>query len=265
MKKSILVLVMLFFSGMAKANLEGYYWTGKDNQVHKVDYETMQQFVLGDSYIGFDLTSIKVSPLEGNVYAISNGNFYKVEPDLSGVTTTISSANADILAFSPNGDLYGIDQSNNKLLNIDVVTGFETEISVIYPYSQFAIGSVDEAIAYDGSTDWLYRVSLNNGAAISIGHLSLPPEYSDPDYWRWGEFDYAPDGSLYAWCRYRDSWYGESRLYTVDVSTLSVIDTGVWFGFSAGEGTFAITPEIIPEPATLLLLGLGAVMLRKKR
>lgn len=127
MKKSILALVMLFlfFSGMAEANLEGYYWTGKDNQVHKVDYETMQQFVLGDSYIGFDLTSIKVSPLEGNVYAISNGNFYKVEPELSGVTTTISSANADILAFSPNGDLYGIDHSNNRLLILTWLQGLK--------------------------------------------------------------------------------------------------------------------------------------------
>ena len=264
--KSILVLVMLvlFFSGMAKASLEGYYWTGKNNQVHKVDYETMQQSVLQDSYIGFDLTAIKVSPLDGNVYAISNGNFYKVEPELSGATTTISSVTADILAFGPNGELYGIDQSDNNLLSLDIVTGAEAEICAIYPYSQFVIGTTGEAIAYAGDTDWLYYLNLTTGNAISIGHLALPSEYSDPDYWRWGEFDYGPDGSLYAWCRYRDSGYGESRLYTVDISTLSVTATGVWFGFSAGEGTFAITPEIIPEPATLLLLGLGAVMLRKK-
>jgi DNA-binding beta-propeller fold protein YncE len=265
--KSILVLgmVLLCFCGLAKADLKGYYWTGKNGQVHKVDYETMQQSALQDSHIGFDLTAIKVSPLDGNVYAVSQGSFYKVEPELSGATTTISSVTADILAFSPNGDLYGIDQSNNNLLSLDIVTGAEAEICAIYPYSQFVIGTTGEAIAYAGDTDWLYYFNLTTGSAISIGQLPLPSEYNDPDYWHWGEFDYGPDGSLYAWCRYRSSDYGESRLYTVDISTLSVTATGAWFGFSAGEGTFAITPEIIPEPATLSLILLGGMALAKRR
>jgi hypothetical protein len=265
-KSNLLLLVMLLFlSGTAKANLEGYYWTGQNNQVHKVDYKTKQQSVLKDSYIGYDLTAIEVSPLDGNVYAISNRKFYKVEPELSGATTMVSSVTANILAFSPNGDLYGIDQLDNNLLSLDIITGAETKICAVYPYSHFVIGTTGGAIAYASDTGWMYYVNLTTGSATSIGHLALPSEYNDPDFWRWGEFDYGPDGSLYAWCRYRDSWYGESRLYTVDISTLSVTATGVWFGFSMGEGTFAITPEIVPEPTTLLLLSLGAVMLKRKQ
>jgi hypothetical protein len=252
-KQSIPVLLMLFlfWRGEAEAGLEGYYWTGYDNRVHEIDFESRLQSALEASHIS-ELTALKVSPLNGNVYAIGNGHLYKVEPELSGATTVISSVAADILAFGPGGDLYGIDQSNNKLLRLDFDTGAEMEICTVYPYSHFAIGSTGHAVAFARETSWLYSVDLTTGGAIPLGYFALPSEYSDPDYWRWGELDYGPDGLLYAWCRYRDNSSGESRLYAVDTSTLTVSPTG--FCLDPREATFAITPEIIPEPTTLTII-----------
>ena len=53
-------------------------------------------------------------------------------------------------------------------------------------------------------------------------------------------------------------------LLTLDGTTNYFGDEGL-FGFSYGTGPQLLILEVIPEPATLLLLALGAVLLRTKR
>ena len=89
-RKSVIVgLLVLVASGSSYADFTGYSWHGYDNRICYVNFDTLTEIPLEDSYIGGDLKSLKVSPLDGNVYAASNGNLYKVDTT-SGATTNAS-------------------------------------------------------------------------------------------------------------------------------------------------------------------------------
>ena len=72
-----------------------------------------------------------------------------------------------------------------------------------------------------------------------------------------GSLEYVPDDVLYAW--------EGSNLYSIDVDNLEAAFIRSFSqGYSGGAGGGG-SVTIVPEPATLLLLSLGAMMLRRKR
>ena len=112
------------------------------------------------------------------------------------------------IAFGPGGDLYGIDSTNDRLVQLDPITGEGTAIGPL----GLSLGSCglaydclnDVFIGANGATNQIFTVDPSTGAASDVVDTTVPFTYVGV------EFDPA-DGSLLA--------STGSALYRVDVAT----------------------------------------------
>ena len=248
------MVVVLVSTGVSKADLVGYMATYTDNSVvYFTNFDTGEQTPLGPSGIS-QLSAFDISPVDGYIYGIdidfsaSQPDFYRIATD-NGVGTLIK---IDILqpniwgaqrnlTFSSDGTLYGIVGSD--FFTINTLTGDTSVIGALNPYIDthaFAINSAGKGIGWDSGANWLFEIDLTDGSTTSLGYL-------DGGF---DAFDFGPDGVLYAW----DS----NKLYSIDTANLTATHLRTF-----GQTGYAFA--VVPEPTTLLLLGLGAVMLRRKR
>lgn len=271
-KQSILVLAMVALSmlGMAEAGLVGYVGTGKD--VYWTNFESGQQTQLALNGLSIQVDyfeSFAMSRVDGYLYAVGHWSsplnvggrtiersLYKIDPSSGNVTNNVAFLSGShglqhlpALAIASDntpyaielraaGDLYALVPPPG---NTDPYIGV-THIGQAIPLLALAIDGSNNGIAWSGPPSYqkLYWLDLSDASTTEIGDLS-------------GDFSslhYAPDGTLYAW--------GNKTLYEIDVGGLTATSLG---SFSYGDSPFAI----LPEPSTLLLLGLGAVTLRRKR
>jgi hypothetical protein len=207
------------------------------------------------------IKSLAISPITGELYGFADTRAYwndsselvKIDKT-TGVATTIGElpyiGNRGMMDFALDGTLYIFDShyDHKNLWSIDIETGQSTLIGSVLPdyasISAFAINDEGRAVAWGGrngisTADWLYEINLSDGSTNELGYL--PGDFT--------AFSYAPDGTLFGW--------GSQNLYHIDVDDLT--STYVT-SFPNGGPSFAV----IPEPATLFLLGLGAMILRKK-
>lgn len=240
------VVVVLVATGVSKADLMGYIAT--ETVVYSTNFDTGEQTALGPSGAPH-IVAVDISPVDGSLYGMGDcgDELYQFNTS-TGISTfkgEIDGSAIPNLSFGPDGTLYGISLVGN-LVTIDLDTGKETLVDSLFPYIDiraFAIDSSGNGIAWDAQAKWLCQIDLTHGSTTSIGQLD------DPDGWIMA-FDYAPDDTLYAWTINRS-------LYTVEADSLNATYVR---SFSYGYHGVAI----IPEPATLLLLGLGSLALLKK-
>jgi len=231
------------------------------------------------------------------LYTIDTTNASAIEVGSFGVEGYIAG-----LAYDADNDImYGTTTGTNKLYSIDYMTGGATligDLGVTMMHGLAYDNSTDMLFGVFGTIggDGLYRIDVGTGNSTLIGNignlygvsydtvcgLAVHPITNDlygviggPNYGsalvrinkttgsgtllheyssilNMSGLAFLPDGTLYA----TDNWSG--YLYTLDIlsgSTQLIGDTGL------GN---ALGLTCVPEPATLLLLSLGAVIARKK-
>ena len=149
------------------------------------------------------------------------------------------------------GILYGVSSHNNGLYNINPLTGVATLIgtSGLTSFTNLGYNSTtNQMFATNSGTDSFYSMNLATGGATLIGALNGP---TNPN-----GLAYNPDNQmLYLVDNNTDS------LYTINLATGAANLIG-----STGTGNFLGLAYIpIPEPGSVMLLGLGGAILASLR
>jgi hypothetical protein len=258
MRRSILILALMAVSlGMSHATAAVVYVSRSFNAFGTVDLATGAYTNIGTTSVG--LNGLSFGP-NGTLYGMgSNNTLYTVNPATAGLTLvgpTNSFFGQSNLAARGDGALFATDPFTNGpggfVYRVNPTTGAATSIGQSGLTGGFAApgglafgptGSL--FLLYGLFTDNLYTLNQTNGVASLVGASGV--ELNGLVF---------SEGTAYAF-----DFFG--RIYTINPTTGAATFTGVTVtgGFgpvnaaAGGPGASAV----IPEPASLLLVGLGGV------
>jgi hypothetical protein len=226
-----------------------------------IDPQNGSMTMLGPSGATPQQVYLDMDPVSGflfgtNAYA-NRGVITRINPSTgqwnvaANIMNSTSPLNLNEIAFSPGGTLYGIaNMKTLGIINLGAATFSpvaDLDISLSNTGMDFSpqgvLYLVDETSTKGIYKQWLHTIDASTGqitSSIQIGNYNA------------GDIDFAPDGYIY---HTNYSWA------TIKMAPATGVQTLVGFGEYGALGGIAS----IPEPATLLLFGLGAAVLRKRR
>lgn len=174
--------------------------------------------------------------------------------DPSSLTGNDSLNNPRGIAFNDSGNLLVADRQNDRLLEFDPATGDLLDV-VITDQEQIQMPHVE-----DGRTFFTLREGTSPTTAVreidDDGNIVTSVDSSDDNFL--ADTFLLPDGDLL----YMDI-DGDNVMRVDDVggaNTLSTFASGIYDGLELNSPGFG-TVFVVPEPASLVLLGLGGLMM----
>jgi hypothetical protein len=207
-----------------------------------IDMDPISGFLFGTDVYSKPGVITRIDPL--------NGQWTEVATIKQGITPI----NLYALSFSPNGSLYGISEAKTLgVVNLGT-SSFSPIAELDIPGQTYGMDFSPQEVLYlvdsygtgDTFQQWLRTIDALTGqitSTLPTGHYNV------------GDIDFAPDGYIY---HTNFSWW----LFKMDPATAEQTD----FDSSGGLGPFGcIASDYVPEPATLLLIGLGVPMILRFR
>lgn len=271
MKVFLLPVIVVLFSGFVlannlyAANVELYGYSAMDKGFYKISSEPLNALKIGSLQVPTtaDMACL-VGASQNTAYMIDRNTevLYTIKlADASTIASvqldSIMEQNGRGLAISPAGTLYGIFNFN-RLLNtfelrtIDVKTG-RTNLIGDLDVSFESITFSPSGIFYGGdNAGHIYQIDPQTGTLSNSlqCHALGQPLNLDID-----SLAFSSDGYLYA----ADS----EALAVADLYQINPL-TGITTNLGSTGVTELNGLLAVPEPCTLLLLGLGGVMIRKR-
>jgi hypothetical protein len=272
---AVLALPALGIFGLARhSDAAVIYGLTENNNIFRIDSdspENIQSGVFVQDLGGAELLNIDFRPSTGELYGLTTDDrIVTLNPDTGAIL------GSQALSTTLNGTSFGFD-FNPEVDRIRVVsdTGQNLRInpadgSVIVD-TPLTAGSNIVGAAYNnilGGTTTLYTIDsladtlniqnpANSGTQVLVGNLMADDVHIDLTN-RVG-FDIGPDNEAFA--AFNEIEFALSDLYTIDLDTGAIEFVG-----QIGGGLFVRDiAVVIPEPATLGLLAVGALLAARRR
>lgn len=242
-------LAMLAFAGSAFGGMI-YTVAGSGDQLATINSSTGVGSLIGPFGAGYsNLKGLAFSP-SGTLYTDVSGQLATVNVT-TGAATPFGTTNSDVmLAFGPDGTLYGTSLNGAYLQVVNVTTGAGTNrpqplnfpgIMDLAFSPQGVLYAVSSSTA--GSTSAIYQVDASTGAGTLVATLNVASLMGLT-------FDAA--GNLYA-----TDYVSSSKLYSINLGAQSVTTIGTT-GLSNSHGLDMNNfTSPVPEPAAWMFMGSG--------
>lgn len=252
----VALLCAAFLASSARAQL---YAVDSSRAFYQIDMTTGAATLLGTVSANASTTAgLAYNPGNHTIYLTSSGNDSLYTLDLTTFTATLVGAYGDAaivmhgLEFDDaTGLLYGVSSHNNGLYTISTTTGLATLIgtSGLTSFTNIGYNSLtNQMFATNSGTDSFYSMNITNGSTTLIGPLVGPTNPNGLAFNRDNGLMYMVDNNT-------------DNLYTIDMATGAATVIG-----STGSHNFLGLVYIpIPEPTSVLLVGLGGALLVARR